>query len=716
MAERLEEEVEVPCKPSQPGSVAVDHSQTDPMEMVPLKLEEPMEVSLPQPDCAATQEGTDVVSASSSADRHVSIQESLEDLENLIQVDTGGKRACPLCSEEKFRPTYNHKLKRHLQNLHWKVSLECNGLRMCICHLPCRLHKQSHGIEPVNSSPPTCVQVPAQGKMAAHYHCAVCSVTIIRKTDMLSHLHRHYKRGETYGNYREAVSSGAGSMLASPPCGRVLSEADTSVHVFPNHSVPQKSDSFFNPRMKPNRQLVFCALAALTQERKPLACLDAFGATGIMGLQWAKHLGSTVRVTINDVSEASVRMMEENCRLNGMTVTESWPDSDEGGEEVEGEGEAEDRLVEVTQYDANVLMHLRAFDYIHLDPFGTAVDYLDAAFRNVRNHGIVSITSTDLSSLYCKVPNVALRHYHCNLVRTEYYHELAARMVLTAAVRAAGRCNKGVEVLLAVALEHFVLVVVRVLRGPGHADECARRLRRLVHCQWCEERVFAPDSHMLSENPYSVLPCDCHSSMPGRTAIELGPMWSGSLFNSGFLRRMLFEAVQHEVEDVQPLLKTLAGEAECTNVRKYALTNVAAHTSQEESGVVISTTLSARPTSEGLVHSSTDSMGKRRSEEAAGGAGKRQRGDGGFSTEHPPFYYSIHRHSIKGMNMPKLNHFLASLTEAGFRASRTHFDPTSIRTDATLPQINAVLVQHSRPTHSQHAHGLPVPPVQPASS
>uniref|UniRef100_S4RMN3 tRNA (guanine(26)-N(2))-dimethyltransferase n=1 Tax=Petromyzon marinus TaxID=7757 RepID=S4RMN3_PETMA len=624
--------------------------------------------------------------------RHVSIQESLEDLENLIQVDTGefpspldsktfrvragGKRACPLCSEEKFRPTYNHKLKRHLQNLHWKVSLECNGLRMCICHLPCRLHKQSHGIEP------------AQGKMAAHYHCAVCSVTIIRKTDMLSHLHRHYKRGETYGNYR--------SVLTSPPCGRVLSEADTSVHVFPNHNVKRKSDSFFNPRMKkPNRQLVFCALAALTQERKPLACLDAFGATGIMGLQWAKHLGNTVRVTINDVSEASVRMMEENCRLNGMTVTESWPDSDEGGEEVEGE--AEDRLVEVTQYDANVLMHLRAFDYIHLDPFGTAVDYLDAAFRNVRNHGIVSITSTDLSSLYCKVPNVALRHYHCNLVRTEYYHELAARMVLTAAVsaclcRAAGRCNKGVEVLLAVALEHFVLVVVRVLRGPGHADECARRLRRLVHCQWCEERVFAPDSHMLSENPYSVLPCDCHNSMPGRTAIELGPMWSGSLFNSGFLRRMLFEAVQHEVEDVQPLLKTLAGEAECTNVRKYALTNVAAHTSQGRS-----LELSYEVAVNDMLYIAS---GKRRSEEAAGGAGKRQRGDGGFSTEHPPFYYSIHRHSIKGMNMPKLNHFLASLTEAGFRASRTHFDPTSIRTDATLPQINAVLVQHSRPTHS----------------
>lgn len=63
--------------------------------------------------------------------------------------------------------------------------------------------------------------------------------------------------------------------------------------------------------------------------------------------------------------------------------------------------------------------------------------------------------------------------------------------------RAAARCNKGVEVLLAVALEHFVLVVVRVLRGPTQADESAKKLRKLVHCQWCEERVFLKQGHMV---------------------------------------------------------------------------------------------------------------------------------------------------------------------------------------------------------------------------
>lgn len=52
------------------------------------------------------------------------------------------------------------------------------------------------------------------------------------------------------------------------------------------------------------------------------------------------------------------------------------------------------------------------------------------------------------------------------------------------------------------ALEHFVLVVVRVLRGPTQADEATKKLRRLVHCQWCEERLFLKLGNMVDgESP-----------------------------------------------------------------------------------------------------------------------------------------------------------------------------------------------------------------------
>uniref|UniRef100_A0A5G2QKR8 tRNA (guanine(27)-N(2))-dimethyltransferase n=1 Tax=Sus scrofa TaxID=9823 RepID=A0A5G2QKR8_PIG len=539
-------------------------------------------------------------------ERHISIQRQLADLEKLAFVtegdfdstsslnsnnlDTGNKQICPLCPKEKFRACNSHKLHRHLQNLHWKVSVEFEA-------------------------------------------------------------------------------------SAAKPPNEILKEADTDVQVCPNYSVPQKTDSYFNPKMKLNRQLIFCTLAALAEERKPLECLDAFGATGIMGLQWAKHLGNAVKVTINDLNENSVTLIQENCHLNKLKVVVDSKEKEESDDILE-EGEENLGNVKVTKMDANVLMHLRSFDFIHLDPFGTSVNYLDSAFRNIRNLGIVSVTSTDISSLYAKAQHVARRHYGCNIVRTEYYKELAARIVVAAVARAAARCNKGIEVLFAVALEHFVLVVVRVLRGPTSADETAKKIQYLIHCQWCEERIFQKDGNMVEENPYKQLPCNCYGSMPGKTAIELGPLWSSSLFNTGFLKRMLFESLHHGLDDIQTLIKTLIFESECTP--------------QKECGVLKTTD---DTTTENHV-----AQGKRKSNEAITNLAKKQKTD--VSTEHPPFYYNIHRHSIKGMNMPKLKKFLCYLSQAGFRVSRTHFDPMGVRTDAPLMQFKSILLKYSTPTYT----------------
>ncbi|KAM6921954.1 TRMT1-like protein [Xenentodon cancila] len=602
-------------------------------------------------------------------ERHISIQTNLDGLEMLVDLDGAGRKSCPLCPEEKFKACYSHKLRRHLQNLHWKVYVEFEGHRMCICHLPCRNLKPS-----LNGDQ-------ASGRHVAHYHCVVCSVTIARKTDMISHLKRHVNKGETEASY----SGSSDVPLEEPtPSGRayeIMKELGTNVQLLPNHTTPQKSDTYFNRKMKTNRQLVFCSLAVLAEERNPLECLDAFGATGIMGLQWAKHLRSAVKVTITDINDTCVKMIKENCELNHIGVD----GSSRGLQGPGGETTAVAAAVEVVNMDANVIMHLRPFDYIHLDPFGTAVNYLDAAFRNVRNLGIISVTSTDTGSLYAKSPNVTLRHYSCSIVRTEYYKELAARMVVASVARAAARCNKGIEVLLAVALEHFVLVVVRVLRGPSQADESAKKLRKLVHCQWCEERVFLKMGNMADDT----LPCSCHGSLPGKTTVQLGPLWSGPLFNTGFLRRMLSAAVKHSMDDIQPLVKTLICESECTTL-KSLVRGSSALTNQVECGVVIKTLQS------GEEAAPADQSGKRKSGEESGNIVKKLKPDA--SLEHPPFYYSIHRHSIRGMNMPKLNKFLQYVMEAGFRVSRTHFDPTGVRTDATLQQFKSVLGKYSVPT------------------
>lgn len=60
-------------------------------------------------------------------------------------------------------------------------------------------------------------------------------------------------------------------------------------------------------------------------------------------------------------------------------------------------------------------------------------------------------------------------------------------------------------------------------------------------------------------------------------------------------------------------------------------------------------------------------------------------------------------YDILVISLYRLNKFLQYLTEAGFRVSRTHFDPTGIRTDATLVQFKSVLTKYSVPTYTATA-------------
>ncbi|XP_073539710.1 TRMT1-like protein isoform X2 [Phyllobates terribilis] len=593
--------------------------------------------------------------------KHISIQKEFSHLEALAEQCDVEKKPCPLCPQNRYRSCHINKLLKHLQNLHWKVSVEYDGYRMCICCLPCAQNRAQNG----NEMP---------GKMSAHYHCIICSSTVVKRTEMIRHIKRHVEKGD---------------IKASASFGRpqeTLQEANTEIQVLPNFTSPQTSNTFFNPVMKSNRQLIFCALAVLTEERKPLECLDAFSSTGIMGLQWAKHLGNSVKVTINDISDSSVARIRENCHLNKIRTVAQADEMPEATPEISDKDFV--GTVEVTNMDANILMHMRSFDFIHLDPFGTSVNYLDAAFRNVRNMGIVSITSTDTSSLYAKQTHVAKRHYGCNIIRTEYYRELAARVVLSAVARTASRCNKGIEVLLSVALEHFVLVIVRVLRGPSLADESAKMINNLIHCNWCEERIFQKEGNMIEENPYKQLPCDCHISMPGRSAVSIGPVWSGSLFNAGFLKRMLFEATTRGIIDIHAILKTLICESECTTLKQFPI-NPNQGTQTEEGGVYIK-----MPEGEIAANS-----GKRKSQDMNTQPPKRQKSE--VRVEHPPFYYSIHRHAIGGLNIPKLNKIIQYFSEAGFVVSRTHFDPTGIRTNASLATLKAILKNSSLSNTSQ---------------
>lgn len=61
---------------------------------------------------------------------------------------------------------------------------------------------------------------------------------------------------------------------------------------------------------------------------------------------------------------------------------------------------------------------------LHLDPFGSCVPYIDAAVARVPNNGVITLTSTDTSTLYAHYPQVAQRHYGVAGLRRFYFFSL----------------------------------------------------------------------------------------------------------------------------------------------------------------------------------------------------------------------------------------------------------------------------------------------------
>ncbi|CAI9735946.1 TRMT1 [Octopus vulgaris] len=321
----------------------------------------------------------------------------------------------------------------------------------------------------------------------------------------------------------------------------------------------------YNPKMAIAREFVFCTLGTFCSQRdigSPPACLDALGGSGLAGIQWKKFLGKKAHVTITDRN--NLDLLEANCYRNSMLPKE-LPIDYSRAPGLPLPHQLIDEIF-VQQVSANVIMHLEAFDFIFIDAHGSCVSYLDAAFTNIRNNGLLCIVSSDLSALFAKTRHVAMRNYGANVIKNDYMKEAAVRVVIGAAAKSAAKCSKGIQVMFGVCVEPFVLVVIKVQRGPYYADMCSLKVRPLIHCQICEERAFCPEMRASVENLYDLLPCDCQSETPGKTALKLGPMWCDNIFNAKFVEQMISVARDMKLsERLEAQLSSIFNECICSS-------------------------------------------------------------------------------------------------------------------------------------------------------
>jgi tRNA (guanine26-N2/guanine27-N2)-dimethyltransferase len=100
--------------------------------------------------------------------------------------------------------------------------------------------------------------------------------------------------------------------------------------------------------------------------------LEALAATGLRSIRFIKEVPAITKIVINDFDPNAIEAAKKNLGYNNIDLSK----------------------VQVENKDANVLMQEAAssnkiFDVIDLDPYGTAIDFLDAAIRALKQDGKV---------------------------------------------------------------------------------------------------------------------------------------------------------------------------------------------------------------------------------------------------------------------------------------------------------------------------------------
>jgi tRNA (guanine26-N2/guanine27-N2)-dimethyltransferase len=275
---------------------------------------------------------------------------------------------------------------------------------------------------------------------------------------------------------------------------------------------------FFNPRMRLNRDIGIAMAKALGIAEY----LDALSASGIRGLRVSREAG-VQKVTLNDVSRAAYQCILRNISRNDLSGCEACC------------------------CNANALMHLRHFETVDLDPFGSPSPFLPAAARSALS--FLFITATDTAPLCGAHLKSGIRKYMAKPVKTDYHREMGARILLGLAARELGRIDKAMVPLLTHATEHYVRTYLRVEHGAKAADRCLDKMGYIEHCINC-------GSFKTTWDPR---PGDC--SACGYPTILAGPLWLGQIQDSEAINKAISQ-ISLENKNAKKLLEVCSSEAD----------------------------------------------------------------------------------------------------------------------------------------------------------
>jgi tRNA (guanine26-N2/guanine27-N2)-dimethyltransferase len=115
------------------------------------------------------------------------------------------------------------------------------------------------------------------------------------------------------------------------------------------------------------------------------------------------------------------------------------------------------------------------YHVIDLDPYGSAVPFLDAAVQAVSEGGLLCVTCTDMAVLAGSQSEACWHKYGgSSLPGSAFCHELGLRILLQCLQMTAVKHKKVIEPLMSCSIDFYARVFVRVRTSAAEVKAAAR--------------------------------------------------------------------------------------------------------------------------------------------------------------------------------------------------------------------------------------------------
>ena len=281
---------------------------------------------------------------------------------------------------------------------------------------------------------------------------------------------------------------------------------------------------FYNPQMRFCRSMSSLAVGSIPDR---IDLVDAFCASGVRGIRYAKENRNVKSITFLDIEKAAINAAKRNAKANRLKAG-------------------------FKHGNISQLAFECATDFLEIDPFGTPSPYLLDGFRffNPKKVAYLSATATDVAVLCGGKTAACLKNYHSKPLNNEFTHETGLRIMVKRIAEVAAEFNMGIEPLVSFSDKHYLKTIVKARRSAELAYESMKSLGHIYHCGKCGFRGSGQ------------FPAEACPGCKGKTDFA-GPLWLGELHQKPFLKRMAKLNDRREYSDREAMagmLSLLEGE------------------------------------------------------------------------------------------------------------------------------------------------------------